>query len=360
MQNLPVPTNGEPKRRSHQDSTLGHRLDELDVLILRNLLARPPQEVGIRKPLSAIARVLGVDEATVRTRLNKWSERGLLVGWGALLNPSLVGLRASSLRFELPEKYSKREAIEQLRLLEGVWEIRDYFGRWLHVGVFYDESDTIENMTRLLPKIFGVDKIVRADFEFPPALEMPDTKDMMIIGSMAWSPRKPSRTIARETGLSTKTIAKRMLKILEGRICFIGCFLEYRNMVGILKGDMLVFYKRETERTRVDEQILRIVGNSLLMADPPRPGYGWFTLLLGNLSQQVEILERVLNTGGVTSAYLQILVQQEIVSKGLESLEKRVLKGLPPGGDLHRRMLEIWSTSWKSRASGLRMSAAIG
>jgi hypothetical protein len=82
--------------------------------------------------------------------------------------------------------------------------------------------------------------------------------------------------------------------------------------------------------------------------------------LLGNLSNQVEILERIQKVKGVESAYLQVLVRQEIVSKGLENMELRILKGLPPMRALDRHLLEIWGASWKNRSKDIRIRAKQG
>ncbi len=61
-------------------------LDSLDLGILREL------QLNSRMPFSELARKLGVPEATIRYRVRRLVERGVIKGFYTLLDPRKVGL----------------------------------------------------------------------------------------------------------------------------------------------------------------------------------------------------------------------------------------------------------------------------
>jgi DNA-binding Lrp family transcriptional regulator len=83
---------------------------ELDISIMTALLVERRVPGNLRKSGIALARELGVDETTVSPRMKRWREGGFLVDYGATVNQTLLGQRASIVRLEIPRE-SPKEAI---------------------------------------------------------------------------------------------------------------------------------------------------------------------------------------------------------------------------------------------------------
>src|SRR2546426_10974247 len=89
-------------------------LDGVDVRILRELLQGEgsPLPPDFRKPYRAIARNLGLQEDTVRNRVRRFEESGLIREWHLMVNPHLLGTEDVAVWFDLPLTVSRDELIE--------------------------------------------------------------------------------------------------------------------------------------------------------------------------------------------------------------------------------------------------------
>lgn len=349
MQNLPIPSSQEAKSGTTPDSQHpGLDIGKLDVALCGSLLGTHYFRLDSRKSITAIAKELGVDETTVRTRLKRWKDSGFLVKWGATVNQSLLGQHGCLLRLEVPEPSLKEEVVEKVKLIDGVYRVRDYFGGALSVSMFYDDMETLESRIKLLSTLSGSDRIIRADIVIQHSAHKPDMKDLLIIGSIGWSSRKTYSGIAKETGMSVKTVRNRLETMIEDNMIGMGLFLDYRNLVGVVVADLLVFYNDYLPRSNADQRILTIVRGRLL---PPygalSRGAGFFRILLTNVSQQREILARILKVEGVDAAYLDVLVEDIYVAEAFYKLERKMLRDVTYGKVLPAHLRELWERGWR-------------
>src|SRR5580658_360973 len=90
-------------------------LDDLDFGILRELGGSNLSRWNVRESYSDIARKLGVDEETVRARVKKASERGLIPAWRIMVNPLLIDCREAHLEIEVRDEERKAEAVSKIK-----------------------------------------------------------------------------------------------------------------------------------------------------------------------------------------------------------------------------------------------------
>lgn len=103
----------------------------LDVKIFRELATDKEAyslQFDIRKSYANISMKLGVDEDTVRNRIDKFQQTGFLRGWTVLVNPNLIGLSIAQIFLDIPHELSKPDLIEKLKKIDGVLSIIDCFG----------------------------------------------------------------------------------------------------------------------------------------------------------------------------------------------------------------------------------------
>ncbi len=284
-------------------------MDELDVRIFRSLLKGPsvysPHE-DIRKPLLTVARELRVDEGTVRRRLSNLQRKGFLKGWYVLINPVVVGKYDVRLRFEVLPPSSKEDVMRKLRLVDGVYIIRNYFGNTLAVDMICDDDWSLSKTIELISRISNADTMVRA-VESPRSNVFGfDEDDLKIVESIHDNPRKPFSQIAKETSLSVKKVKRRLQRMIEGHALLVTRSLNYRALSGMIKGDLLVFYDAPRSKSATDDRLLRLLGERALVLYLGSADYAAFILMLDNISERNEILGAVKQIKGVEKAYLDL------------------------------------------------------
>lgn len=71
---------------------------------------------NVRESYSNISRKLGVDEETVRMRVNRAKERGFLPAWRVMVNPLLINCQEANLDLEVRNEQDKGDAISRSRV----------------------------------------------------------------------------------------------------------------------------------------------------------------------------------------------------------------------------------------------------
>jgi len=126
-------------------------LDEIDRKILREL------QRDARASFKTIANGVGVSEATVFVRVKKLTERGVLRGFKAIVDPRAVGktLTAFILIRAQPKAYPAM--LTALKKLEDVYEIYDVTGQYYSI-LKARTSDTDE-LSKIIDEIGSVEGV---------------------------------------------------------------------------------------------------------------------------------------------------------------------------------------------------------
>jgi Lrp/AsnC family transcriptional regulator for asnA, asnC and gidA len=126
-------------------------LDEVDREILREL------QRDARLSFKAIAKQVGVSEATIFVRVNKLKEAGVLKGFKAIVDPKAVGktLTAFILIRAQPKAYPAM--LNALKKLEDVYEIYDVTGQYY--SVLKARTGGTEDLSRIIDEIGSVEGV---------------------------------------------------------------------------------------------------------------------------------------------------------------------------------------------------------
>jgi len=126
-------------------------LSEVDISILEML-----QENG-RVSFSAIARALGIAESTVRYRVEKLRESGVITGFQAHLNPRRVGLGITAIALIKVEATEIVEASETLATFEESHHLFRTTGSYDLVSVVHARDIVhLNDLIERIKKISGV------------------------------------------------------------------------------------------------------------------------------------------------------------------------------------------------------------
>ena len=287
-------------------------MDKLDVRILGDLLGVEATSPGIRRPLRSIARDLGVDETTVRNRLDQLRRSGFLRGWMVSVNPELIGERVAQVWLDVAHRTEKAGVLREIALVEGVGLILDYFGTALSVQVFFDEERTLGRTLELIGRLAGADDVESARIAFPKTRATLSKKDWEIVLSLHRNPWKSFTKIGDEVGVSTATVKRRLARMDRAKALYLLVDIDPKATEGSLLTHLTVFYDDPARRPKVDAALLDGLREEIAFAELDNPDHGFFALMLRNVARVQEISEWLRDRPGIRRARVDIL--QDIIA----------------------------------------------
>ena len=294
-----------------------HRLDDLDVRIIKELGSPNSPNWNVRETYSNIARRIGVDEETVRRRLKRAEELGSLPGWRMMVNPHLIGCEAASLDLEVENEENKSRAIAEIRRIDGVIKILDFRGRGLQVTLFYQNADALRRRTELIGSICGASQPTVWELDFPrPNVRMTRT-DWGIIDAMLEDARKSLGDVSRSVGVSVRTIERRLTGMTEARAVYLQGAPNFRMFAG-LSCVFLVFCSDRKKKRVVDKLVLSKVQRTEL-ANTSSQQYSTFVMLYDNLSQADDTSNWIGSLDGVNSVKVGVMKELVVVQDWLRN-----------------------------------------
>ncbi|MBM3124843.1 MAG: Lrp/AsnC family transcriptional regulator [Chloroflexi bacterium] len=150
-------------------------LDNIDIKILHGLQA------DARLPLTQLSKQLGIPHGTVRDRIRKLEEAGVIEGYAAILNPAKLGYLLNCLvQVTLDQRVEISEAVEALLKIEEVTEIQTLTGEVdAFVRIWARDKEHLRQI--LYEKLTGVPGMIR-------------TSTIMVLGAYT----KPLPLLAKE------------------------------------------------------------------------------------------------------------------------------------------------------------------
>ena len=215
---------------------------DLTSKIMREMSTSPSQW-NVRPSYVGVARKLGVDEETVRNRLRMMKEMGFLQGWRLIVNARLLGMESSNMLFEFPSADAKETAIPHIRRSDGVVLIQNFYGDALQMTIFHErDADLVKDFDRvLIPSRARAPKIVtRWKVRLPPCDLKPRRIDLKIIRLLLTNAERKYPEVARELGISARTVKRRMNRMMGSSAFFMQPLLDLRKARGVTPCQLLV------------------------------------------------------------------------------------------------------------------------
>ncbi len=209
----------------------------------------------MRESYSNISRRLGVDEETIRTRVNRAKEHGFLPAWLMMLNPLLINCREAHLDLEVREEERKEEAISKIKKLEGLYYIDDFRGKEIMVGIYYKDNESLARKIEVIESICSSPKLALWNSPFPkPDVQM-SRLDWRIINAMKNDARMDLEEVAKSLGVSARTVQRRLTAMKDGRAVYLSRPPNV-SVVGGLMCNFLVYYPDKDKKRAADRVIL--------------------------------------------------------------------------------------------------------
>jgi len=201
--------------------------------------------------------------------------------------------------------------IKKISLIPGVAVIKNLFGNSLCIAFYHEGEQTLRKTTELISSIAGSSSATSASEPFPICRMTLSSDDLRIIKSLQKEPLKPYTDIAKELGLSVKTVKRRITRLTEGEALYIIAELDPKFLSGGIVCGLLIFYD-DLKPNHMVEDIVSYLGDRLIFANLDDPHHGYFAFIITNLAMAQEILDWALAQKGVSSGRIDIV--QEVIS----------------------------------------------
>jgi DNA-binding Lrp family transcriptional regulator len=294
-------------------------LDSLDIKIFRELTQdrrTAPLNSNIRESFRRISARLQVDEDTVRLRIKKLSETGFLVGWYAIVNPELLHLKIARIFVDLKFESKKAELLKKIKHIPDIFAIADCFGGSVVFYLAYENNQRLQEWLAKIKDTCEITDMIWNDVPFPHVRAIPSTSDWNIICAIERNPRKSVITISEETGLSTRTVKRRLEKMTNNNILFILPKLDVRKLEGVVVAAYLILYDSPKSKSEVDGKILLQLSGFLAVTEMSDSEHAFVVAPLKNVHQADEVSDWLRKQRGVKSVRLR-LVKERIDSYDL-------------------------------------------
>jgi DNA-binding Lrp family transcriptional regulator len=136
--------------------------------------------------------------------------------------------------------------------------------------------------------------------------------------------RKSFVQVAKELGLSTRTVKTRVIRLRQTNTVFVVPTLNYGEIPGLIPVYLSYSYSKDREKGEVDRAMRSHFETSYLSVGCTDPESGWILLNASTMNEVREYLEWTKEQPGIASARTDILVRNLMFpEKLIELLEGR-------------------------------------
>jgi DNA-binding Lrp family transcriptional regulator len=238
-------------------------VDPLDLGILRELSRDQIVWFGRLDPrfsAAEIARRLHVDRAAVSSRLSGWERAGFLRSHEVVPSPLDFGAGIAGGNLRVDDLLQKPAVLDDLALIPGLISAVDQVGPWVALLFAFETRDGLERSRRLLGRMAGVsDATPCVPFVVPEPSVVPTRVDWEILHALRASPRRPLREVTETANVSTKTLVRRMERLVEGRAVWYLPVLDFPLYPRATVARFVVTLRSGADPVRVSEALARMV-----------------------------------------------------------------------------------------------------
>ncbi|MGI0035474.1 MAG: AsnC family transcriptional regulator [Nitrososphaera sp.] len=288
-------------------------MDELDVKILRALISESrasPSNAEVRLSLRAIAARIGADDMTVNYRYKRLQKSGALSDWHLILNPSFFGRSVLDVVVDVQPESEKADMIRKLKLVDGAIMILNFFGRALKILTMYSTNESRSRTVELISRITNAERITQSRMPLPLSrTKLLTETDVKIIGALSKDARKSSALVAKELGLSTRTVRNRTDRLRKENTIFTFPSLNIYGIAGLIPVYVSYTYCNGA-KSSVDRAMLTHFESSYLWGGFYDPDRGFLMLDAPTIGDVPRILEWAKSQPGIASARIDFPIEQ--------------------------------------------------
>lgn len=297
-------------------------VDELDCKILRELLVgNQPRARPDRASLEEIAKRIGVHVTTVAKRIRRLENHGIFLPLTLQVTPS-IGMQYASVFFPMPGRMLTESQRRVLLELGPVSMVVEYIDGIVLLMFAPDRAAVEANVVRAAQLLTNTTpEIETAGWETWPKMQPMPLKrhDPAILGWLARDPRMSLSAIAKQLGLTTRSIELRLeeLRKVHGMAMMGG---GTGSVEGVTIGHIILDLPPGPARNAALEQVTALCPNYLYRSITPTRIF--FVIYAGSTAALLEQGQKVRAVPGVTNAKVRIITRGTVNSKFADYLEE--------------------------------------
>ena len=307
-------------------------MDELDVKILRALISESvvsPSTAQVSSSLRNIAARLGADDATVSYRYRRLRQTGCMSAWRLTVNPTFFGCRMVNVAADVQSASSKPDMIRKLRLVHEVVALTDFYGKALTVLIMYSTDESLSRVVELFSRITDAERITQSRMALPRSGTSHLTEtDLAIIRALSADARRSTVLVAKELGISTKTVKNRVERLRKENTIFPLPVLNFGSVPGFIPVQLSYTYSSRGAKGLVDRAVLSRFDANYLFGGFADQESGSVMLSAPTMADVQRFLDWATSQEGVASARVDIPTNTSMFPEKVnELLEQRVEGG---------------------------------
>lgn len=277
------------------------------ILAAMGLSYHSPNGTLHRRPsVSKMARDLGLDPKTVRSRIRNMERSGLIKYYQAFPNLSALGLRCSIYVFQFSDRDRKKEAMSKLSLLDEV-QVIDEYSHSLRVVLLYESEGDLERRLALAGELTGVEPTKLFDVPMPPLGMKLSAADMKILRALRWDALKPAKRIGQEVGLTARAVNYRLGRMADARAYFAVPVWGLERVSGIIIY-AFSFFLQEKDREETVSRIAQKFAQRSVCWFAASEGVVFFMLFADSVGEPERMYEAAKSMEGVSKVFMDVFV----------------------------------------------------
>jgi DNA-binding CsgD family transcriptional regulator len=204
----------------------------------------------------------------------------------------------------------KADMIRKLKLVDGVIMILNFFGRALKILTMYSSDESRSRTVELISRITNAERITQSRMPLPLSrTKLLTETDVKIIEALSKDARKSSALVAKELGLSTRTVRNRTDRLRQENTIFTFPSLNISGVAGLIPVYLSYTYCNGA-KSSVDHAMLTHFESSYLWGVFYDPDHGSIMLNAPTMGDVPRILEWAKAQPGIASARIDIPTEQ--------------------------------------------------
>ncbi|MDG6994577.1 MAG: AsnC family transcriptional regulator [Nitrososphaerota archaeon] len=201
----------------------------------------------------------------------------------------------------------KSDMIKKLKLVHEITGLVDFYGTGLRLFVIYNGDVSRSRTIELISRITNAEKITRSRMVMPRS----ETKhltgtDVAIIRALSKDARKPPQIVARELGLSTKTVRNRVERLRNENTIFPFPILNIECVPGLIPIYLSYVYTNNEAKASVDRAVISHFDANYITGSFPDPDMGHVVLGASSMADVNEFSAWAKSQPGIASVRVDI------------------------------------------------------
>ncbi|HZW57691.1 MAG TPA: AsnC family protein [Nitrososphaerales archaeon] len=220
---------------------------------------------------------------------------------------------------------AKADMIRKLKLVHEVTGIVNFYGKGIELYVIYNGDESLSRTIELISRITNAEKINQSRMPMPHSLTTNlTTTDVAIIRALSKDARKSTLLVAKELGLSTKTVRKRVERLRRENTILPLPILNIASIPGLIPVYLFYVYSNSEVKASVDRAMISHFDAGYIMGSFADPEIGNIVIGASIMAEVPKILEWAKSQPGIASARIDIATETFMFpEKLIELLELR-------------------------------------